>query len=162
MTILDASPDGAELPGFAAGDVDNDGQQEMLVGSDTQLTWYRPSTNESGVIGKGHIACGVVVDDIDGDGQNEVACGLKEDGVEKIVWFKKTGDEWKRYDVDTACTGHAHDLLCVDIDGDGEKELVANAAYCPVWGVFVYKKGADVTQPWQKATVQTGVSEEGL
>ncbi len=162
FTLLDSSPCESALPGFAAGDADNDGVAEMIVGSERKLLWYRPTTGERGVIAEGSVACGVLVDDVDGDGLNEVACGLKEGGVEKIVWFKKAGNTWQRFVVDNCCTGHAHDLLCVDIDGDGEKELVANAAYTAVWGVFVYKKTADPKKLWRKATVQTGNSEEGL
>jgi len=160
--LIDAGPDCKSMGAFAVGDIDDDGRSEMVVGSDKNISWYRHDSPVKGVIGEGSVHCGTLVDDIDGDGKNEVAAGMTIDGVDKIVWFKNIGGAWKRFVVDDKTTGHVHDLLCVDIDGDGEKELIANAAYCPVWGVFIYKRGSDITQPWHKAVVQTGTSEEGL
>ncbi|MBD3393840.1 MAG: hypothetical protein GF418_17035 [Chitinivibrionales bacterium] len=163
MTILDAAPPGRALPGFAAGDADNDGRVEMIVGTEENLLWYRPATLEKGVIARdGDTACGIVVDDIDGDGFNEIAYGYNAGGRNRLAWCRRNGDTWETHIIDNACAGNVHDLLCVDIDGDGEKELIANAAYCPVWGVYIYKKGPDPAKPWRKAVVQSGNSEEGL
>ena len=53
-------------------------------------------------------------------------------------------------------------MVFADVDGDGRDELIANAAYCPVPGVFIYQPGEDVTAPWRKHAVITGLFSEGI
>ena len=82
-----------------------------------------------------------------------------------IVWFKPEKDiarPWKRYVLDPQTLAGAHDLIFCDLDGDGRDELIANNTYGRIWGVFAYKRPADITQPWIKHAIHTGFAEEAL
>lgn len=50
-------------------------------------------------------------------------------------------------------------LLFCDVDGDGRRELVANAAYCAEPGVYLYKQEDGI---WRKHPVVVGIFSEGL
>jgi hypothetical protein len=166
--ILDASPPVKDLGSLAVGDIDGDGHVEMVVGGDGGLMWYRPDTFEKGLIAEGHFAVGLVLEDLDGDGVMEIVTtrrDLETSTWTIILWFTPGADlyqPWYWHLIDPACNGSAHDLMFCDIDGDGERELLANAAYCEVPGVFIYKCGSDSTALWHKHAVSTGIFSEGL
>jgi len=174
LTILDADPESANLVSLDVADLDNDGKLEVIVSGhsgnpddkDRALLWYRPDTFEQGVVAKGLFHVGLTAHDIDGDGNKEILTSyLESDNRYTLVYFKMgdgPDDEWTKHTVDDNCNGGAHDLVFADLDGDGEDELIVNAAYCEVPGVFIYKKGDDPAQPWQKHAVLTGVFAEGL
>ena len=167
LIILDAAPPVKELGCLAAGDLDGDGHVEVVTGGDGGLLWYRPDTFEQGLIAEGHYAVGLTLEDVDGDGLMEVVTTREdaETSAWTILWFDSEQDlsrPWSAHVIDPTCNGSAHDMLFFDVDGDGVRELVANAAYCAVPGVFIYKAGADATAPWDKYTVSTGIFSEGL
>ena len=214
LLILDADPGTAQLGCLTAGDLDRDGNVEIITGGACpepvegacpelvegacpelvegacpelvegkgRLLWYRPATFERGVIADVQPHVGVVLEDVDGDGVREVvvgyciepgACpeadrGSVAEGATKeewmISWFDPGEDlhqPWTQHVIDPLTSGGPHDVLFADVDGDGEMELIANAMYCEVPGLFIYKRGADVTQPWKKHRVQEGFSGEG-
>jgi hypothetical protein len=170
--ILDAAPPVLDLGGLAVGDVDGDGRQEIVVAGNGVLLWYRPGTTERGTIAEGRFVVGLALEDVDGDGQLEVFAGQgmpvqddPETTVWEIAWFDPgtaLDAPWSRHVVATGCNGSAHDILFCDVDGDGLREMIANAAYCAVPGVFLYKPGQDLEAPWAEHTVVTGVFSEGL
>jgi len=143
-----------KLSSLAVGELDGDGHMEMVIGGQGALFWYRSSTFERGTIAEGHFCPGLALEDVDGDGNLEVVTGCAHllTSVWMLAWFKAGRDlhePWTRYVLDPSCNGGAHDLLFVDLDGDGERELVANAMYCDVPGIFAYKGEADPALPWQ-------------
>jgi hypothetical protein len=161
--ILDADPGVQGMGSLTVGDVDGDGHPEMIVGSNGALLWYRPATSEQGLIVEGVFQVGLVLEDVDGDGRPEIVTSTGGDGA-GIAWLDSEGGiegPWTRHVIDGQCTGSAHDILFADIDNDGECELVALAAYTPTPGVFLYKRGEDVTAPWSKHAVQQGYFAEG-
>ena len=165
--ILDAAPPVRDLGSLAVGDIDGDGHEEVVVGGNGGLLWYRPHTFEKGVIAGGHFPVGLALEDLDDDGVLEVVTSQldPETSVWQLTWFDAgvdLGQPWTRHVIDEACNGSAHDLLFFDIDGDGERELLANAAYCAVPGVLIYQPGQDVRASWARHTVGTGIFSEGL
>lgn len=164
LTILDCAPPASDLASLAVRDVDGDGNLEIIAGGNGALIWYRPSTLETGIIGKGRYAVGLAVEDIDNDGNLEVTAGFHFQKTKQIVWFKSESGmdgPWTRHEIDPDCTGGVHDIVFVDIDGDGEKEAVAAAPYGDISCVYLYKRNKDVTQPWSRYLVHEGAGLEG-
>lgn len=164
--VLDAVPPLVEICSTGVGDIDGDGRQDIVMGGRGELFWYRPATGERGVIGEGHFHVGVILEDIDGDGRQEVVVAREIGTTDTwdIAWYKAAPDlsSWERHVLDPLAHGGAHDLCFADIDGDGEKELITIAVYCPIPGVFIYKRSSELTAHWQRFTVQEGIAEEGL
>ena len=89
------------LGNFTAGDIDKDGHVEFFTGN----IWYRPDTNELGIIADGNFAVETRLEDIDDDGYLEVIASVSG----TVSWFKPSGDlhqTWKRYIVDPKGGGH--------------------------------------------------------
>jgi hypothetical protein len=157
LLVLDAAPPSARQFGdLVAGDVDGDGRDEIIVGGEGALLWYRPSTLERGIIGTGHFHVGSALEDLDGDGIKEVVIGERNlDAPAEtwmITWYKPEMDlsrPWCRHILDEHTAGGAHDLVFADLDGDGTRELVANAVYTPTPGLYAYKPAADITTLWR-------------
>jgi len=162
----DFSTDGC----LTVGDIEGDGNEEIVTGGTGALLWYRPATFEKGIIAEIDPHVGVTLEDIDGDGILEVIVGHRtetgsstEDWM--IGWFKPTSSDlskpWVQHVIDPHTTGGPHDMLFADVDGDGETELIANSMYSETPGLYVYKRGQDPTRPWKRHSVQDGFSAEG-
>ena len=142
------------------GDVDGDGRLEII----RQDQWVRPATSESGPLPGGIVlgGVGVTAGDVDGDGFPEVVGGVRnEQGAEvwTMYWCKpgkNLSESWERHVIHTHQVGHPHDQLVVDIDGDGRNELLVVGMYCKTPGMYIYKPGPDVTQPWEQYVVHQG------
>ncbi len=176
LVILDAAPPhAAGIGGLAAADIDGDGKTELVAAGNGALLWYRPSTSEKGIIASGSssthakFTVGVALEDTDGDGRKEVFVGKQtgeKGGYETwcILRFKPGTnllDPWEEHVVDSETAGHPHDIVFGDVDGDGRRELVANAIYCAEPGLFVYKAPGNSAGLWKKQAVQNGYSAEG-
>jgi hypothetical protein len=165
LTIIDAAPPNSDLGSLAAGDLDGDGHVELVVAGTPALSWYRPDTLESGVIDNGHVfQVGVTLADLDNDGVREIVIG-DCDPPQHLFIFKPGATldaPWRKIVVDATMAGSPHDVLVVDIDDDGELEIVANNIDAHP-GLYIYKRAtAALDGPWRKYAVQTGFFEEGL
>jgi hypothetical protein len=166
LTIIDAAPPNSDLGSLAAGDIDNDGHVELFVAGTRALSWYRPDTLESGVIDTQHVfQVGITLADLDGDGALELIIG-DCDPPQHLFIYKpgaRLDQPWRKIVVDATVAGSPHDVIAVDIDNDGQLELVANNIDAHP-GLFIYKRapGAGIDGPWRKHAVQTGFFEEGL
>ena len=161
LLVLDATPPADVLASLSVADIDGDGHKEILTAGEGALLWYRPDTFEKGVIDEGQYGVGLITADVDGDGELEIVCSrlIPEPWNWQLVYYKRSGDSWTRHLIDEENDGGAHDILFVDVDGDGEKEIIANAAYCKVPGLYLHKRDGDT---WRRHVVIENLFAEGL
>ena len=170
LLLLDAGVPSDELGCLGVTDIDGDGNQEILTGGNGALLWYRPATFENGIINHGHFHVGMALEDIDGDGLKELVVGernqeIKDKEAWRLVWYKPGKDlnqPWTHFVMEDNFEGGPHDIVFADLDGDGEKEMVAIACYSSTPGIFAFKRTADITRPWIKYPISEGIFSEGL
>ena len=120
----------------AIGDVDGDGQMEVVVGSEDNSIYCLSGINGSvkwSYKTGGLIESSPAIGDVDGDGRKEVIISSSDDKVYclwgingSVKWFYKTG-------------GPVYSSPAIgDVDGDGRKEVIIGSSdhniYC-LWGI---------------------------
>ncbi len=165
--IIDALPPVVDLHSYAIGDMYGDGKNIIITGGRSALFWYKADTGERGTIDNNFFHVGLALEDIDGDGILEVVVSEQQHNPKRflIVWFKPPKDihgVWEKHIIDSECTGNPHDILFADIDGDGEREMLAVASYTKTPGIFIYKHSGDIKSKWKKHQVMSGFHTEGL
>ncbi len=117
--------------GFAFGDINMDGREDIMVGSG----WYEcPEGNPLGKLwkfhpetAKKHASCPCLIVDLTGDGRNDIITG---DGHGfGLEWWEQGQPKadgtttWTKHMIDNKWS-QAHYLAWEDIDGDGKKDLI--------------------------------------
>ena len=165
LTILDGLIPVNDAASLAIGDIDGDGRNEVVIGGDGVLLWYRPGTFERGVIDRGMYGVGLALEDIDGDGKLEIFAGMTSGdsryGMNNLYCYKSGCDlsgTWSRILITPQFAGYCHDIIFADVDGDGDRELLTLSNP----GIFIFKHGMDISQPWSMHTVVKDIFTEGL
>lgn len=114
-------------------DINGDGQLDIVTASsgDDAVRWIDLA---AGVINNINIAPAdgardAVAADIDGDGDIDVVVASYYD--DRVAWYENTdgdGSSWARRLIDTTANG-ARTVDVVDIDGDGDIDIVAGSTY---------------------------------
>jgi len=151
--IIDTDLPGRFYAQTALADLDGDGKLEFVLGqSQGPIYAYKchaPDQWTRYVIGQdspGDVE--LTVHDVDGNGKLDLVVGN--------VWYKNSGSLEKPFEriVYDPNFGKVHDILAVDLDGDGQKEIVAMSdQYDLRW----YRIPADPRQPWPHVTIAPGV-----
>lgn len=115
---------GANGHGMGFGDVNNDGREDILVGTG----WYerpegdpfaRPWTHHPDWTW--HASCPMLVRDLNGDGRNDILRG--EGHNYGLFWMERTDAGWREHLIDREWS-QPHALHLADLDGDGAEELL--------------------------------------
>lgn len=120
--------------GFGFGDIDGDGHGELILNKGFLKVPKDPLNDEWEFHDEFDLgasaSCPIIVADINGDGVAELIVGTAH-GFGLDWWEQKTVGgkrKWTKHPIDPFNSTY-HDLWWVDIDGDGESELVTGKRY---------------------------------
>lgn len=147
----------------ALGDVDNDGEIEVVIGSQDNYIYILNS--KTGALEYKYLTGGIVdstaaLADIDGDGYLEIVIGSADNKVYSLQWDGSTGTvEWS-----FTTGGPVYSSPAIgDIDGDGSYEIVVGSEDNKVYGLsatggmeWSYSTGGSVTSSPALANRGTG------
>jgi hypothetical protein len=148
------------LPGYldckAVGDVDGDALPDVIVGTDTQLVWYRAPDWARSVIAPGaNFTTDMQVADVDGDGDLDVV--VPEYDLARIEWYRNPrigGGAWTPVPIDTGVT--AHDVEVADVNGDAKVDVVIRGHFGPT---ALYLQDAPTS--WTAVPIPAATASEG-
>jgi hypothetical protein len=113
--------------GLALGDVDNDGQLELVCGT-SYYKWNGAAWETVRFTEQIYITTKIIIADVDHDGKNEIILAEGDayiyghDEGCKLAWFKATGEnykqEWQEYIIDTGLLD-AHSITAADLCSNG-------------------------------------------
>jgi len=119
--------------GLALGDVDNDGQLELVCGT-SYYKWTGAAWEAVRFTGEIYITTKILIADIDNDGRNEIILAEGDayiyghDEGCKLAWFKPAGEnykqEWREHIIDTGLLD-AHSLAAADLCSNGYCDIFA-------------------------------------
>lgn len=130
--------DGAES--VFAGDLDGDGDPDVLAATDDRITWYENRSGDSGAVDFGdqktislsltNFYTSVYVADLNGDGDPDVLSAIGD----RVSWYENQMGEsgadadgfGSRQTITSSAEG-AESVFVADLDGDGDPDVLAAA-----------------------------------
>ncbi len=161
--------EGADVAGVedvVVGDLDTDGRMDVVAACESgRLTWIRQGTSWRSSVIEASVGTGcgswidVEIGDINGDRLPDVVAACKEGDAVSIFYALNppTGEgSFARFDVDAATRRKASCVLLVDMDEDGDLDIVSAAREETVAGIAWYENPGPAlafTSVWNKHSI---------
>jgi hypothetical protein len=150
-----------DLPGYldnkSVGDLDGDLLPDVVIGTDTQLVWYRAPAWEREQIAPGaNFTTDMQLADVDADGDLDIV--TPEYDIGRVAWYRNPrigGGSWSPVPIGNGVT--AHDLEVADMNGDGKPDVVIRGHFGPT---TLYLQ-SDPTS-WTPVSIDAALDNEGL
>ena len=129
----------------AIGDIDGDGYNDIAVhtwstnrgkDNDGKIGWYRyPRWERFSIVNAGHIfGDGILIVDLDADGDNDVVTAKGNDGEAHVFWYANPGGPatsgWKENKIATVELGsEVKDVEVHDMDHDGKLDVIVRTKH---------------------------------
>jgi hypothetical protein len=129
----------------AIGDIDGDGYNDIAVhtwstnrgvDNDGKIGWYKyPTWTRYNIVDQGHIfGDGILIVDLDADGDNDVVTAKGNDGEAHVFWYANPGGAaasgWIEHKVATVELGsEVKDVEVHDMDHDGKLDVIVRTKH---------------------------------
>ena len=157
--------------GVALGDIDNDGTVDIAAGRDNDLAWWSVTGPFAGTkhtiddrINLGFGQESVVLADLDGDADLDVVAAKSgTGGFDTLQWWENTsgdGATWRQHAIPRDFCAPDW-LAAADMDGDGDKDLLARAE-CSADGIGLWRNVDASSDEWEFIEIFVGKSVQGV
>jgi len=156
-------PDVRGVEDVAVGDLDRDGRMDEVAACESgRITWIRQGVVWTTMVLNASVGTGcsswidVEIGDINGDGLPDIVAACKGGGAVSIFYALDTptsGSSFIRFDVDAVTRRKASCVRLVDMDGDGDLDIVSAAREETVASIAWYENPGPsraFTSAWTK------------
>lgn len=153
--VIDATPPATQMDITLIGDIDNDQDQDIVIGAKQgtpNLFWYANPTWQRRSISSGKaLEAGGVLFDVNKDGRLDIIAGQPGQNME-LYWYQNPTNldtNWTRRIIENTYKKY-HDQAIGDVDNDGQPELLISSQNSGI--IAYYDIPANPTvEPWPTA-----------